>query len=422
MFKKIDKLLLGLMILILLMTFSISVIAADTVKIGAVYPMTGPAARGAEDATNAIKLALDIVNNEYPDLDFSLAPTSGLPNLDGAKIEVIYGNSQAKPEFGKAEVERLITINKVSAIIGCYNSSVTKVGSQVSERFKTPMVTGTSTAADLTERGLKYYFRVTGSDKTFSKNMIDLIEDLNQEKDANIKNIALLYDDTEYGVGMFDYAKEALANRDAKLNVVKDVKYAYGSGDLDSEVLVLKQADPDFILAAFQTDVLNYLQSCKKFDFNIKIGQAGDFSGIQEVIAAMGKDANYLITRDVFSLELFEKKPLLRKVNEMYKERYGKDLDADNSRAFVAMMVLADAINRAGSPDREAIHNALIETNIPSDQLILGWKGVKFDEKGQNIYGEWIFRQVIDGELVTVWPFELASQDIVFPLPKWNER
>ena len=85
-------------------------------------------------------------------------------------------------------------------------------------------------------------------------------------------------------------------------------------------------------------------------------------------------------------------------------------------------MVMADAINRAGSTDPDAIRKALSETNIPGNKLIMPWKGVKFDAKGQNTLGQGILVQIIGGKYVTVWPFDLAAHDIVWPMPKWDQR
>ncbi len=189
-----------LLILVSLMVFTFSVASEENVKIGLIYPMTGAIATVGAHARDATQLAVDIVNGEYPDLDFDLAPTAGLPNLGGAKIETVIGNSQGQPEFGRAEAERLITVSNVSALLGCYQSSVTKTASQVAERYKTPFVTGISTAPELTERGFKYFFRTTLTDVIFADNFMTFFEDLNKEKGANIKNIGMFYENTEFGV------------------------------------------------------------------------------------------------------------------------------------------------------------------------------------------------------------------------------
>jgi len=420
--SKSKKFLFSVLVLIFLMVFAPSIVAENTVKIGAILPMTGPSAQSGMNIKNATDIAVEIINNEFPDLEFNLAPTAGLPNLDGAKIEIIYGNSQGQPEFGRAEAERLITINNVDALIGCYNSGVTKTASQVSERYKVPFITGTSTALELTERGFKYFFRTTITDQTYAENIIDFIQDLNHTKGANIKDLALLYGDAQVGVQMFDGIKDVLAERGG-FNVVADIKFPFAAVELDSEVTTLKRVDPDFVLAdLLPNDAITYIKSAKKLNYNAKVGVVTDSSGFLGVVEAVGEDADYLFNREVFSLELADKKPFLVKLNKMYNDRFGKDLENEDSRAFVTMMVLAEAINQAGSADREAIRKALVETNIPSDQLILGWQGVKFDEKGQNIYGQWMFQQLLKGKLSIVWPFEIASTEPTIPMPKWDER
>ena len=93
-----------------------------------------------------------------------------------------------------------------------------------------------------------------------------------------------------------------------------------------------------------------------------------------------------------------------------------------SARCFVGFLVLCDAINRAGSTNPEAIREALIKTNIPGDQLITPWRGMKFDETGQNILVDAIVIQYQGGKAHTVWPFNLAAQEIIYPIPKWSER
>jgi len=410
------------LVIIFLIIFAINVFAENTVKVGIIYPMTGAIATVGQHARDAVQLAVDIVNSEYPDLAFDLASTAGLPNLGGAKIELIFGNSQGQPEFGRAEAERLITVNKVSALLGCYQSSVTKTASQVAERYKTPFVTGISTAPDLTERGFKYFFRTTLTDEVFADNFMTFLEDLNKEKGTNIKNIGMIYENTEFGVSTYKVTKEA-ADRHG-FNLVVDVKFPFGTAELDSEISLLKQKQPDFVFASIMiSDLILYIKTSQKLDYN-SAGMAGYGGGFMEpeLVQTIGKDADYFMTRDVFSLDLINKIPLLEKVNKMYKDKCGFDFDGNSIRAFVGMMVLADAINRAGSTDKEVIRKALTETDIPADQLIVAWKGVKFNEKGQNVLGQGIVRQILDGELKTVWPFEVAAEPIVFPMPKWDER
>jgi branched-chain amino acid transport system substrate-binding protein len=90
---------------------------------------------------------------------------------------------------------------------------------------------------------------------------------------------------------------------------------------------------------------------------------------------------------------------------------------------FIGMSVLAEAINRAGGVEPEKVRQALLATDVKTDQLPLPWKGVKFDPgSGQNDLGTPIIVQMQGGRYNTVWPFEFATKDVIFPIPEWSRR
>lgn len=421
MFLRKDTTLLTILLLsILIISFTTSISAQETVKVGIIHALTGPNAIMGKNNLDGCMLAIEIINGEFPDLAFGLAPTAGLPNLNGAKIEPIVANSQGEPEFGAAEAERLITLSGVVAIQGAQISGVTKTASRVAERYQTPFITACSTAPDLTERGFKYFFRTSPTDAIFAENFVTFLEDMNSEKNANIKTIGYVSANSEWGVGTGAAVVKAAESHG--FSVVSDIKWPEATADLDSEVLILKRDQPDFLLSAIlASDFLLFAATAKKLDYNPP-GFAGFGGGFYTSMDELGEDGEYFMTRDVFSLDLLEQIPLLYKVNQMFKERYGRDFNGDSIRSFTTMMALGDAINRAGSTDKEAIRKALTETNIPADQLIVTWEGIKFDEKGQNILGQGVIRQMLNGEYKVIWPFGIATAEIVFPMPKWSEK
>src|SRR5271157_252779 len=93
--------------------------APNTIKIGAVYPLTGNLASTGLDNKRGVELAVEIINNKY-DLNLPLAKTEGLPNLGGAKIEIVWSDTKGEPKNGQAEAERLVTQEKVVGVIGAY--------------------------------------------------------------------------------------------------------------------------------------------------------------------------------------------------------------------------------------------------------------------------------------------------------------
>jgi branched-chain amino acid transport system substrate-binding protein len=141
-----------------------------------------------------------------------------------------------------------------------------------------------------------------------------------------------------------------------------------------------------------------------------------------DFIAAVGKDAEGTLTRAPFSTDLIGKRPVAVALNGLYAKRAGKDLYDFPARAFTGMMTLLDAINRAGSTDPEAIRKALVATSIPGDQLIMTWDGIKFDETGQNTLVKGIILQLQGGKYHTVYPFDAATRDVLYPVPPWKDR
>jgi branched-chain amino acid transport system substrate-binding protein len=123
----------------------ISFAQPKTVKIGALLTLTGPFAKAGEEIKLGVEMALEDVNK-----------AGGIKALGGAKIEAVYGDSQARPDIGTSETERLIDREKVIAMIDMFPSVVTLAASAVAERLKTPYLASISYADKLTERGFKY--------------------------------------------------------------------------------------------------------------------------------------------------------------------------------------------------------------------------------------------------------------------------
>jgi branched-chain amino acid transport system substrate-binding protein len=411
------------MLLILIIGFTTSISAQETIKVGVIYPMTGPLADVARQIVDGITLAIDIVNGEFPNLVFDLASTAGLPNLNGAKIQAVVGNTQGQPEFGRAEAERLITLENVVTLQGCYQSGVTKTASQVAEMYQTPFINALSSATDLTERGFKYFFRVWLTDAIYIENYMQFFEYLNKEKNANIKKIACLAENNDFGVGV---AKDGKAfAEEYGFEFGPDIRFDVGTIELDSEILLLKMKQPDFVMCPFTlSGGILYIEAAKKLEYNAP-GLAGCSSGFSDpaAVRVLGKDLDYTLSRGAFPADLKDEFPLFKKVNEMYKDRHGLDMNLEANSAFTAMMITCEAINRAGSTDKEAIRKALTETDIPADKLInYSPRGFQFDEKGQNKYSQGLIFQMRDGVLRTVWPLETAKIEVVHPIPKWSER
>jgi branched-chain amino acid transport system substrate-binding protein len=396
--------------------------AEPEVKIGAIYPLTGPAASTGLEIKNALELAAEMINNGAKGLNLPLADHAGLPNLKGAKIRLVFGDHQNNPQVGATEAERLITQEKVAALIGCYVSNVTATASQVAERYKVPFLTPESSSATLTKRNFKWFFRTTPHDELFVRNFFEFLKALEKKKGVRPKRIALMNENTLWGTETTKL-EEALA-KEQGYDIVEKVIYPAKSTQLTSEVQRLKAANPDLLMqSSYLGDAILSIKTYQELGLAPQAILAND-AGFNdtEFLRTLGKNGNYVLSREVWALDLTSRNPLIKQVNDLYLNRFKTNFTGNSARSFTGLYALADAINRAGTTQPEAIRKALAETRIPADKLIMPWGGIAFDSSGQNTLGSGIIVQVQGGKYVTVWPFELASAEVIWPMPAWNRR
>jgi branched-chain amino acid transport system substrate-binding protein len=393
--------------------------AADTVKIGAIYPLTGNSASAGQSQKDALHLAVDIVNNAYPELKgLPLGATAGLPNLGGAKIELDEADHQGNPQVGQQQTLRLITEDHVAAVIGSYHSSVTLVATAVAERQGIPFVVADSVAANITQRGFKWTFRVTPIAPDFAKAYADFLSGL-KKAGRKIDTVAVVNENTDYGssvsASIIDAAKAA------NFNVAAHIAYNANSSDVSAQVLQLKSLNPDAVIfVSYTADIILYFKTMKNLDYlpPIIIGDDAGFAD-PSFIPNVGDLAQGALNRSAFDIG----KPGTNSaiINGMFKAKYGRDLDDTSARWMQAFFVLADAINRAGSTEPEKIQAALKATDLRGDQLMIGYHGVKFDDTGQNTLASTFLIQLKGKEYVSVWPEALATGKLELPMKGWRQ-
>jgi branched-chain amino acid transport system substrate-binding protein len=413
---------------IMLMVFALalsspSLAAEKEVKIGLMWPLTGSSAYIGQLLKSVTDLCEDLVNNSY-DIDSpgDIIRSRGLPNLGGVKIKLIYADNEGNPDVGRAAAERLITVDKVHALFGSEMSSNTLTESAVAEKYGIPMMNGTSTSPTLTARGFKYFFRTTPHAEGLVGTILDFLMDLNKTHNAGLKRIAVICEDTQWGQ---DAAKVIRRRAEGLgLEIVVDIPYPHEATDVEAEVLRIKKANPDVIfMSSYDADAILFQRTYKKYDVNALIVGNGTGHLDRIFVDTVGRDANYVLTRDLWSDSMLKSIPIAAQLNELLLKRGIKEgMGEEQGRTYVAFIALVDAINRAGSSDPNAIRQALTETNIPGKLLALPWEGVKFDKDGENIYGNAIITQWQNRELKAVWPWQIAETKVVWKLPPWSQR
>src|SRR3954471_3371423 len=389
--------------------------ALTEVTIGILFPLSGSGAQVGVDARHAIETALAVINNPHPDFDLPLAKGSGLPGLGGAKIRIVAADHQSDPQKGRSEAERLITQDKVSAIIGSYQSAVAATISQTCERYAAPYIASDNSAPSLTKRGLKFIFRPGAQDEMFSGAMFDFLDGL-KKKGQKVETLAIFAEDTIFGTDSANVQRKLAADRGYK--IVADVKYRANSPSLTAEVQQLKAANADVLMpSSYTTDGILLVKTMGELGYKPKsiVAQDAGFSE-KALYDAVGDKIEGVISRGSFSLDLAAKRPMVGKINDMYKAKSGKDFNDYSSRQFMGLIVMADAINRAKSTDGEKIREALVATDMPGEQTIMPWSKVKFDEMGQNNFADPVLLQYTGGKFVTVFPPQGAIAEAVWPM------
>ena len=409
----------------LLCAASVSVLLAGaasaqdkTVKIGAIFPLSGGAASAGVHAKAAIETAMDIINNAHPELgNFPLAKNAGLAGLGGAKVEVVFADNQGSPATGQNQALRLITEEKVVALTGAYQSGVTLTTSAIAEKYGIPFVNGESVAANLTERGFKWFFRVTPIASDIAQIYYEFLDEM---KASGVKTdtVAIVHDTTEYGVSVANVVTAAFKAKGRAIAL--DIPYAINATDVQGQVLQLKEKKPDVvIMIAYTPDAILYQKTMQALDYKPPMIIADD-SGYSDpsFIKAVGRISQGVFNRSSWSVGPPGSPTAL--IAEMYKKKTGDDMDDTTGRAMQAFFVLCDAIDRAGSTEPAKIQAALKATDLKPDQLMMGYKGVKFDDKGQNILASGLIIQLQDGEnYVAVWPKANAVKAPVLPYKGW---
>jgi branched-chain amino acid transport system substrate-binding protein len=392
--------------------------AAEPVKIGILFPLTGNAAAAGQASKAAAEIAAEIVNNKHPELgNLPLAATEGLPNLGGAKLELTFVDHQGNPSLAQQLATRLITQDKVHALLGAYQSSCSFTATAVAERYGIPFMVGDSAALNITGRGFKWVFRSTPIASDYAATYMRFFDDM-KKQGKKIASIAVVNENTDYGTSVAD-SIEAAAKKN-NLPVAIRIPYSASTTDVSAQVLQLKEKQPDVVIfISYTSDSILYMKTMKNLDYMAPM-VIGDDTGFSDpsFIPAVSDVAQGAMNRSAW--DIGKAGSATYKINEMYKAKTGRDLDDTSARNMQGFLTLADALNRAGSTDPEKIRAALTKTDLKPEQLMMGYNGVKFDETGQNVLASTYLIQLKGKEYQLIWPDKAAAAKLDWPMKGWK--
>lgn len=386
------------------------VFAEDTIKIGTLYPLTGDVASIGQNIMKGVEFAVNEINEKG--------------GINGKQIEIVQGDTMGDTKTGMTEAERLVTQENVCAVLGAYQSGVTEVVAQVTEQYQVPLLTAISTADTLTETGYEYFFRLAPTNSMFLRDMIQfLVDETSENEDVDVKSIAVCADNTLLGQETAQWAKYWAEEQG--IEYLGEVLYSKGAADLSSEVIQLKDMNPDaLVVDNYISDgiLLTKTMAEQGYKPSIMIGKATAYID-PSYIPAVGNLCNGIVTAAEFNPGTKGKE-----ITDAFEKEYGVAMNGHSAESYTAMWVLKTAIENAGSTEREDIKNALadikIEGTFPGgNEIILPYDTIEFSDvemngkehTNTNAGSTLTILQIQDGAYKTVWPLDIAEAEIQYP-------
>jgi branched-chain amino acid transport system substrate-binding protein len=392
-------------------------------KIGLLTPLVGPNTSAGREAQNGAQLAADVINGLNPSIPLPLASEAGLPNLGGAKVTIVTedgapnGDRTAQVVAGDA-VNKLVSAENVDALIGAYDPQVTEYASQRSERYEVPFVNADSPATFLTDAGRDWFFRIGPSWRSAGEAFFSLLREQQTKDDkAIVGKVVVLHASDKAGQDVVTTVRR-LAD-EGNLGTVQSFPFAPNAKDLSATVAAVRAAKPDTIflyvtpgtvaplVTAFATQ-----QYKPKAAISFALGYltASDFNSNPGPVEGLLRSVSW-------STESADRNPAAQAVMALYQRIYNGEMTEAAASAFTAVMTVATAANRAGSTENRRLRSALLSLDVPGDETIMPWAGIRFDETHQNVLAQSMVEQYAKQAFKIVYPAEAAGTPLLYPAP-----
>lgn len=353
----------------------------DGVKIGFVWPLTGGSATIGQQHNDGALTAIEEIN-----------ANGGIKSLGGIKIIPIVGDSETQPDIGSTQVERLITKEDVSIVVGCYNSAVTFPAAEVAQRYETPFISQGGVKNEITERGYDWVFRVNNKATYDVKEMLLGLDIMAEETGVGVKTYALIYESTDWGSDNAKIWKEFADERGWEC--VLDEPVTVGTADMSSQVQKIKSVNPDVVNVSFYTsEAIIFAKAMTANRVNPPAGIWSVGGGWQDPAffeAVSPKDYEYTFVQEDWDVSGTLNHPWIAELDAKVVEEKGYHLNSFFAQGWTAAYVAYEALEAAGTTDKEAIKKALqnldVENSDDTRVILSGYPRIKFDENGQNTY------------------------------------
>lgn len=370
--------------------------AANPVNVGVIVPLSGLNAQFGINSRNGIQLVADEIN-----------ASGGIKSLGGAPINLIVADATSNPTQAATIAQRMVSENNVVAVLGAFASSLTLAISEVTERRGVPLLT-MSFSDKITDRGFRHVFQVVSTGSKIGAATFDYTRQIAEKYGKPLERIAIMYEDTAYGTAQSAGLRNAAAN--AGIKVVMDEAYPTGITDVSPLINQLRRSDAQVVFpVSYLNDSLLIVRAMRQQGIDLPtVGGAAGYV-IPDFREALGNLAD-----DVLSISpvAYDQAP---EYTERFRQRFGYFMVHEAQEHAAAMGVLHQAVEIAGSADPEKITQSLRGNRFDTGWATVITGGVvEFDEKGRNPQTEPVMVQWRGGELVTVYPENVAKSKPVW--------
>lgn len=316
--------------------------ASGEILVGHYASLTGSTATFGNATDQGIKLAAEELN--------------AAGGVNGRKFRVDTQDDQSKSEEARTVVTKFAANPKIVAVLGEVASSRSMVAAPVLDRAGIPMITPSSTNEEVTRKG-PHIFRVCYIDPFQGYVMAKFARE-----NLKLDRVAILRDKkNDYSVGLADVFSREFKGMGGRITV--DAAYQEGDPDFRAQLAQIKAGNPQAIFVpGYYGDVGTIARQARELGLTVPLlgGDGWDSPDLVKGAGGPGGALEGSYFSNHYSKD--EQSPRVQNFVKAFRAKYGEDPSGLAALGYDAMMILADAIKRAGSTDREAITKALAET------------------------------------------------------------
>lgn len=376
---------------------------AAEVKVGFLLPLTGSFAESGQLIKQAVEMAIEEIN-----------ASGGIKSLKGAKMVGVFGNSTSVDE-ANTETNRMISRDKVSAIVGAYSSGATISSTVIADRNKVPYLVPNALADEITARGLKFVFKTVPHFSQFAINSGELVAQLSG---GQAKTCALVRENNFFGNVVSREFNKHIGNYGLKL--LKDNVFPTNPTTFEDVILSLKRDNPDVVFASGEPSSITLLfKQLAELKYWPKMGWIGLGGGYTNPTtwSNLGKQGDGVIVVNDWFPDI--KLPGAKEINERFKKRSGgKDMLGNANTTYAGVHILRAAIEKAASADGAAIRDALAGLDLVLGPQSFMYERVKFDNTGFMPRTTLVAAQVAGGQPKVIWPSAYQTTKAVWPVTR----